>query len=146
MNPGEIRERITLEHTVLRGKLAELEGMLSQLEHGWASCSDAERSCRALYEKMCAHLDLEDAVLVPALREVDAWGGVRADSLLQHHQAQRQELRVLLDPENTDVARLSRRLSLIIAELRADMAHEERDILSLNLLRDDVVAIDFSDG
>jgi hypothetical protein len=37
-------------------------------------------------------------------------------------------------------------LTTLIADLRADMTHEDRDLLSCDLLRDDLIVLDASGG
>jgi iron-sulfur cluster repair protein YtfE (RIC family) len=101
----------------------------------------------ALYRDLRDHLDFEDALLAPALREADAWGGIRADQLERHHREQRQALRELSERSRSEPpVALVQTVTSLIADLRADMTHEERDLLSCDLLRDDLVALDASGG
>lgn len=101
----------------------------------------------ALHVALSAHLDLEDVILAPALRETDAYGPDRADELLVHHAEQREMLARALerakDPQTTavDLARDSQRL---VEYLMHDMAQEDRDLLNPNLLRDDIINVGFT--
>jgi hypothetical protein len=103
---------------------------------------------QSLVSALARHTELEDQILAPALRDIDAWGAVRADQLLAHHQTQRadvHEVSKLFErlPATRDIVRV---ISALVQELRADMEHEERDLLNAELLRDDVVAVGGNSG
>jgi hypothetical protein len=149
MKPSEVRDRIASEHVAMRARLDALDETLRELRQGEASWQAAVVQCQALHDALLAHLELEDAVLVPALRDIDAWGPVRADTLVRHHRMQREELRFVLKYEANsqgDTLALAARIAHLLDDLRTDMAHEDREILSRDLLRDDVIAIDLEDG
>ena len=100
-----------------------------------------------LYRALRDHIDFEDHLLAPALREIDAWGPVRADELLEHHARQRLEIAVLAERSGAESATgLARLIASLVSDLRADMTHEDCDMLSADLLRDDVVLIDAEAG
>ena len=103
---------------------------------------------QSLYEDLSDHMDLEDELLVPVLRERDSWGPVRADRLQEHHESQRQQLKALtLDQtvgQSPDV--LAKQLLSLIEELRTDMEYEERELLSRSAVDDDLVSTDGEDG
>lgn len=143
MKPSHVRIRIMKDHEALRQLLIELEDAVA------AMCADESRTssvgtlARAVLGTLTRHTELEDAILAPALIEMDAWGQVRADQLLTHHLSQRAQIRELtqfyeMNMVPAEVARMSQEL---IRDLRADMDHEERDILSVDLLRDNVVSV-----
>jgi hypothetical protein len=102
---------------------------------------------QSLYRDLREHLDFEDALLTPALREVDAWGAVRAAELERHHIGQRQSLHALAERcRSESPAELVQTITTVVAELREDMAHEDRELLSSDLLRDDLVSLDACGG
>jgi iron-sulfur cluster repair protein YtfE (RIC family) len=144
--PSKVRALILRQHAEISASLAQLAGTVAPLAQDAASSAEASRLCRRLYAQLSEHLDLEDEVLVPALRETDAWGGLRADALIRHHQGQRQELILLVSTDGIEPSHLAERLMQLIEGLRQDMAQEERDILSADLLRDDVLAIAMEAG
>ena len=147
LKPSEVRDRIVSEHADMLERLAALDVTLSELRCGRASWQSAVSECHSLYDALIAHIDMEDELLVPALRDIDAWGSVRADMLTQHHVAQRQELRAVLgDNGESDQRVLATRVGRLIDDLLTDMAHEEREVLARDLLRDDVIAIALEDG
>ena len=149
MRPSEVRERIIEQHKDIREMLIDLERMCDRVidGKGYLGAALAEYA-RALHTKLLEHLELEDSILVPALRDADAWGEVRADSLLEHHRTQREQLSAALltttdAPAGPDFAK---QVLALIADLRDDMQHEEGDILSRDILRDDVVGVDVEAG
>ena len=152
MDPSQVRLQALSDHGALRQQLDGLE----QAAREAADAPRADGACRALREALSVlaqtlerHLDLEDGILVPALREIDAWGEVRAASVEEEHARQRH---ALTDLDHT-CAELAEDLDQLVAfaltfaaELRCDMAAEETDVLSANLLRDDPVTVNQTSG
>jgi len=149
MRPSNVRQRILKEHGELRERLDELERHAEALRReGAAALQEALARARAFYDQLRAHTELEDDILVPAMREADAWGDVRAEGLLEHHREQRTQLRELSGEAAGEIAPgdLAARLEQLIEEVRADMKHEESGILSTDLLRDDPIGINVEGG
>jgi hypothetical protein len=133
---------------VLRGQLLLLEREVAALTRDKSRIELVTQLALGLLVELTAHTRLEDDVLAPTLREIDAWGPVRANMLLEHHDQQRKDLERLLqlyahlrDPG--DIANITLEL---IADIRADMRHEEQSLLSPTLLRDDVIAVAMEAG
>lgn len=145
--PGEVRQQVLAQHEGLRRMLQVLEDDVRAASDPALGATLAAR-WRELRAALDAHMAYEDAVLKPALEEIDAWGMDRAEQVLDTHARQRERLnqldRVFL-PTVTHQARLDALLG-IIGELRMDMAHEERTQLRADVLRDDVVAIGQAGG
>jgi len=147
MKPSAVRARILHEHEEIRSLVEGLERAIVKLRAGEADAVAAARSAGdALRERLFDHIDLEDAILAPALREADAWGPVREEQLLKHHREQREQLRDLERLEALHPDELREKLQWLVDDLRDDMKHEENALLDPDLLRDDVVGIDVSDG
>ena len=93
------------------------------------------------------HLEFENAVLAPALYDLDAFGPVRARQLIAEHERQRSALTTMLGSiyERRDRELAGDMLGLLV-ELRVDMAYEEETLLHPDLLRDDCVAPDTETG
>lgn len=143
MYPSHVRTRIMQDHESLRQRLSELEDAVSAMLADETKASRVSELAHQLLLELARHTELEDAILAPALMEIDAWGQIRANQLLTHHQAQRAQIRELtvlysmrLLPPDTARVTIS-----LVNELRADMEHEERDILHADILRDDVIAV-----
>jgi hemerythrin-like domain-containing protein len=138
MEREEVRTRILSEHAQLRELLDELVGHIERFQYGSHEIG-AELRARgiAFFEVFASHISLEDATLVPALRELGQEGNHLAERLAHEHQEQRELIRYLL-------ARLEHddRPSLVVAQelrnfseyVRQDMAHEEETILREDLL------------
>ena len=147
LRPSQVQARIVREHVALRDQLDCLAAQALQVLSGELAHERLLEPVNALYRDLREHLDFEDALLAPALRELDAWGPIRAAQLERHHQEQRQALRALTERARTEPpVALVQTVTSLIADLRADMKHEERDLLSCDLLRDDLVALDASGG
>lgn len=147
--PSEIRLLILAQHEELRVMYAELDALLPRVRAGDADCERTLREhCRRLYQLLLRHIAVEDTLLAPALRETDGFGPVRAEDLLLEHDRQRRLLRYALSSidEGTNGTTLVRSIPALLVSLREDMAHEERDLLSTELLRDDTIGVDTCTG
>jgi iron-sulfur cluster repair protein YtfE (RIC family) len=135
-----VRKRILTEHERLRETMARVIA--------------AERYARlapaanALLDLLAEHLAHEDDLLAPMLRTIDAWGEERERRLREEHAEQRAEierlrgaLAQLLLPEEEKA--LAASIRQFVDRLRGDMAIEERDVLSAELLRDDSITVEF---
>ena len=143
MNPSHVRTRILEEHEVLRLHLRKLEEAVDAMLVDDAHLVTVSRLARKLLVDLTSHTELEDAILAPALLEIDAWGPVRVGALLEHHERQRQQARELSEVyESTDsplsIAHLT---CALVRDLQEDMQHEEQEILNADLLRDDLVSV-----
>jgi len=140
MKAREIRERVLDEHAELRELLADLEALVKQFEPGGAVCVDELRERGlALYAKLAAHLDLEDDLLVAALRAAGEGGEERAEDLAAEHREQRELLEFLigrLTRERRPTALVARELRSFIECLREDMEDEEANLLTPEVLGD----------
>jgi hemerythrin-like domain-containing protein len=149
MQPSEIRSRILSDHQGLRRDLERLEALVADVRIGRAASDALRVDAEALLAWLRAHMRWEEAYLLPALRDADAWGAQRAEQLVRDHGEQRELLdfvnRRLLDGRHpADL--LVRDVAHLIALLRDDMRQEEVELLDERVLRDDVVAIDAQTG
>jgi iron-sulfur cluster repair protein YtfE (RIC family) len=150
MRPSEVRRTVLGEHAKLRGLLAEVQSLVSLVARGHRDAEDLLRERgRALHDFFCGHLDLEDRILVPALRQSDGWGEERARLVSEEHREQREIMSYILerltDPQRPGIL-VARDLASLADRLAADMMHEEDAMLSDRVLRDDVIAIDAMTG
>lgn len=147
LRPSQVRARIFREHLALQDQLDRIEAHTLRAQAGELEHTRLLELARSLYRDLREHIDFEDALLGPALRDADAWGAVRADELERHHSEQRHSLRVLAEQSECEATeQLAQTLTSVITALRVDMAHENRDLLSSDLLRDDLIALDASGG
>jgi hypothetical protein len=148
LKPSQVRARILGEHELLRRSVDRLAAVTARLEAGECEAfTDALSSAQSLYHQLLDHLDFEDTLLVTALRDTDAWGDLRADRLASHHVEQRQQLHALADRSRSETpSGLAALLTGLITDLRLDMTYEEHEVLSADLLRDDVLVVDNEGG
>lgn len=145
LRPSQVRARILAEHTLLRCLCVDLERLAARVTDEIED-EEAERllreRCRELQLTLLGHIELENALLAPALREVDGFGPERAQQLLAEHALQTASARALLDAvDNLAIQELAAQVERLVAHLRADMVHEERAMLNPDLLRDDVIDV-----
>jgi hypothetical protein len=148
LRPSAVRKRILAEHQVLRS-IYEKTGELARcvLARDAEAEGPLREQCRELYQTLLRHIELENAILAPALCETDAFGPVRAEELLREHRRQRKVLLEALDSTDAHSTReLARSVTLLIADLNVDMAHEERALLHPELLKDDAISVGANSG
>jgi hypothetical protein len=146
--PSEVRERILDEHRIVREDLDELWLAADLVPEGGPPASKhALELSQKLHDELLEQIALELRILSPALLEADAWGSIHVDRLLRRHAGRRVELQKL----RSSMARwtgssFSRELRQFIAGRRAKMLDQERELVTVNLLRDDVGGIDVAAG
>lgn len=148
MTPSYVRSRILQDHAALREDLSALEASVVAMYDDRAHCRCVVALAREILNSLVLHTQLEDAILAPALRDLDAWGPVRAELLLEHHASQRTQLREIVDTYSAfdEPERVARTTLDWIREVRADMLHEESDVLSAALLKDDPISVAMETG
>lgn len=120
-----VRKNLLDQHENLRRLMRELE---QALEEG----SGVGPAVTALNDAWAAHIIAEEAVLVPILRDVDAWGPERVNKLIEQHREEHQVMLRKLDP----IASKSE-LRSAVTELQAHMEEEEATNLAAKVLNDD---------
>lgn len=144
IRPSTIRRRIERD-------CREIECLLDALEHaarrlrerrGDSVDGTVRWQCEVLRNRLRRHADLQRAVLVPALRAVDAWGEQRARGLLDWLNRRHSDLEVLFTAEDGMLPPISR----LVDYVRHDIERERTQVLHSELLRDDVVEIDVQTG
>jgi hemerythrin-like domain-containing protein len=138
MDTEETRSRILEDHARLRGMLDGLERTIERFETGGREVGQELRSRGVeLFEVFAAHIQLEDAALVPALCALGESGKTRAERLTHEHQEQRELIEFLLarlaDDHRPSLV-VARELHAFVQYVRQDMAHEEETLLREDLL------------
>jgi hypothetical protein len=141
---SEMREELLAQHQGLRELAGAARETAEALVAGDASVEIMRQRLAALGQALIAHNRREEELLGSIIRTIDAWGDVRAALLDEHHAAAHGELRRNLDDAfTTDDASLAARLTReAVEQLFEHMRIEERDVLSADAFRDDVVVID----
>ena len=149
MRPTHARQRILEDHAELRRRLTNLEAELDFLPDDPTRLPSISETASTLLRELSQHTELEESVLGPVLLEIDAWGQIRERSLREHHAEQRAQLGALAEAyvaRQADPDAISRLTRSWICDVRADMSHEERELLTADLLRDDIVAVQMESG
>jgi acetoin utilization protein AcuB len=145
--PSATAFRIRHEHDVLRGMLQQASSLADRVLREDSSAETELRKVTAeLYQTLLRHIDLEDTLLVPVLMEVPTTGQHRADSLLEHHREQREQIQMLMSQLDTDPEHLARAVLALVGTIGQDMQHEEQDLLTSAILHDDPTQPDSMGG
>lgn len=144
LRPSQTRALILTEHAHLRELIhGAIEGARAVLAD--ASTNEGiermRESARAAFTALVAHTELEDHTLAPVLETIDAWGKVRANELRREHTVQRLALsRALsaLAEEEPCAAVLAASIEDVLLDVLKDMEAEEREMLSEELMSDDI--------
>lgn len=148
LTPSQVRQRILDEHDNLRRLLIDLDALADAVLDGNSGLGARLRDkSTEIYEILRDHIDLEDRILAPALRETPGFGELREQRLLEHHAEQRKafetaiaELRIGPPSPRS----LARRIRELVADIRVDMAREDKDLLNPDLLKDDPINVSFT--
>lgn len=150
MRPSHVRKRILEEHERLRVLLEELDDAARRLLEGDEALALRLRVlAEALREKFLRHLDLEDEILVPTLREIDPWGPERAKQVSEEHLEQRalfQRLFADLHDGRRPAVEVAVELRALVSALLLDMQGEEAHVLHPDVLHDDPMEPDTETG
>ena len=93
------------------------------------------------------HLADEERLILPILEDDLPLGPMRAEALRDEHTRQRAELEALCAwPEERSDRELALRFGRLAAALLEDIAHEEREMLTQEVIREDCIVIDQSGG
>jgi iron-sulfur cluster repair protein YtfE (RIC family) len=148
LDATQVRRIILDEHSVLRN---ELEDIVTLLVDAAVQRSDAaerlHHRMKTFYDAFLKHIAHEDSLLRPVLVDIDAWGPARVEKLDDEHRQQRATIAALaaLDP-GQDLDSYLGRVKVFVREVEKDMADEERECLSAEILRDDIIVIDTFTG
>lgn len=148
MEPSEIRSELMDDHDALRGLTARAAELVAALRAGAPSRDALREALGALADATHAHNAHEEALLRGIIPTVDAWGPVRADVMYEQHRLEHKELHdaILRCREALEAEALCAEVDAMLAGLAAHMAREEEAFLGADVLRDDAVVVDTSDG
>ena len=142
---AETARRLVLEqhvglHRLLMMGLAQTSGSLDEEGPSHEPLRALVSEIRTMFEQ---HLADEEALILPILEDDLPLGPRRAELLREEHARQRVELDALYAwPENASDYELAKRFAQLATALIQDIAHEERDILIPEVIRDDRIVID----
>jgi hypothetical protein len=149
LDAGTAVASILAQHRRIRSLLDRARAVAEAALDGTPPSEDAVASAIGdIRTTMEVHLAFEEKTLLPILRDDPPLGPQRADRLLDEHRRQRLPLAALhreasIAPHGT---MLAAKLAFLTSWLLTDMNEEERSLLIPEVVRDDVVVIDQSDG
>jgi hypothetical protein len=140
LDASGVATRILQDHALLRPILRETRFLANRAAKG---DTDARAPLRAfalmLYEKLVAHIELEDRILAPVVREIVGWGPSLHTDMMREHARQREQLQSdIYDLRIGCICeeRLAKSIDGFVEALMRDMEAEERRLL----LRPDLLA------
>jgi iron-sulfur cluster repair protein YtfE (RIC family) len=148
LSAGQIRSLILDEHAMLRDLLEDIQESFADAEARTPGSVDRLTGrMRRFYEALLKHITHEETVLRPVVAEADAWGAARVEKMDEEHRVQRAAVRALSALTFTsDLDAELRRVRDFTQAIGRDMDAEERECLSEEVLRDDVIVIDTFTG
>jgi hypothetical protein len=147
--PAETARRLVLnQHRELRRLLtmglAEVQG---ETAAGGPGHEPLRSLVSVVRDVFLQHLTDEEALIVPILEDDLPVGPQRVMALREEHHRQRSELNALSAwPDEANDLDLASRFAALTKVLLEDIAHEERELLIPEVIRDDHVVVDQSDG
>ena len=148
--PSRLRKRILDDHQVLRGEVAKLKKLAREYEEGIAENLDKlDMQVRSIYGMLLRHMNMEEHLLIPALRESDAFGAERVRLYKTEHESQRASLRHIVKSLGRSESEPRQYLDWVHAlaeSLLDDMEREEEEFLAAKILRDDTVSVEAFSG
>src|SRR5262245_10343404 len=149
VNAETARSSVRAQHQQIRALLKRAQATAEAALDGRAQSSDAVASAIGdIRTTMEVHLAFEEKVLVPLLDLDVPLGPERARRMLAEHRGQRAMLAQLHHEAvaHPELPTLSVKLTFLTSWLLADMAAEERFVLTPDVVRDDQIAIDQCSG
>jgi len=144
----EILDELRREHEDLKELLDTCDQVADEVEDSGQGGRALIEAVTRLLEAFASHNRAEEMALRPILLEADSFGEVRVAQMMEDHLAEHAAIVsvlrdiVLVD----DLALAARALRACTDRIRQYMETEERQYLNDKVVRDDLVAIDFSDG
>jgi hypothetical protein len=140
--------RILRQHVEIRQLLqACLEHVDAALDGRMASHFSLRLLVGITHAEFLRHLAAEEALLIPILEDDLPLGPRRAALLKEEHARQRDEFEDLRRSWDDDgLVRRAEKLRALSRALLDDIEHEERELLVGDVIRDDGVVVDQSDG
>ncbi len=139
---AEIRAELLAEHDTIRRLAREVAGRATCVLRGDAAPGFYAALMR-LSSTVEAHIANEEALLRNVIRSIDAWGKVRERMMDEHHAAEHSAVVVGLSlcAAMKDPVSAAQQAELLLDTLLKHMEWEERDLLSPDVLRDDLVTV-----
>ncbi|MDB4979307.1 MAG: hypothetical protein JWM82_59 [Myxococcales bacterium] len=149
MDAATARRSILMQHARIRALLAHSRAVAERaLDQQALFPEDVAHAIGDIHTALEAHLRFEEMVLMNIFNDDLPLGPVRAARLRDEHTRQRATVAGLHEEAKAApfVPLLGAKLAFLATWLLNDMDEEERTMLTPDVLRDDLVAVDQSDG
>ncbi len=148
VEPSQIRRRCLYLHAELRRLLADAHELAERVLAGDKSALWRLREVTlALDQKAQEHAEIEAAELGPVLAHIDAWGEPRRQELQRTHANELHQGRAAVEAtEVADAGRLAEAVRDAAEKILALLQKEEGELLHPDVLRDDNISIEQTDG
>jgi hypothetical protein len=147
VKPSEIRSELLRQHEAIRALLTATRACAKQARAGQPTAVDLQAVLFELYNEVCAHNFNEEALLRDVLWRADVWGPTRAAIMTSEHLEEHTRLRMAISALRTAAPELAGQGVVALVDLiGAHMDREEAAFLGADVLCDDVVIADQSDG
>jgi len=141
---GVVRSRILDEHAKIRAAVVEVDRLaLAVASEDFARIHALRAGAEKLYGLLIDHLQHEDDVVAPIIRQIDAWGPVRYEQMQRDHASQRAVLAQAIRDLEKSGELLGRTVQSTCWEILHDMRREEHDLLHPDLWGDDIMTVEF---
>jgi hypothetical protein len=143
------RRTILQQHERIRALLTQARAVAELALDGQSPAPDAVASAIGdIHTTFEVHLSFEEKVLIAFLEDDLPLGPVRAQALREDHAKQRATLTQLHNEAKAapELPMLAAKLAFLTSWLLEDMVEEERSLLTSEIVREDLVAVDQSDG
>ena len=147
MKPSEIRRELLQQHAEIRIMMEVTLTIAKGTRVGVPDRGDLPDCVVRLADALRAHNQREEALLRDLILSVDAWGPARAAIMTEEHEKEHERLNAaLLGVPRTPIEFAAAGVIALVALIRQHMDREEAAFLGEDVLRDDVVVTNQSDG
>jgi hypothetical protein len=142
------RHSVLAQHLELRQLLSDgLAQVTASLQGGRTALTSLRMLVGFTYHVFVRHLSAEEALIFPILEDDLPLGPERARRLRREHDQQREEFAALFARRyDAEADELGARFRALATALLDDIEHEERELLTPDVIRDDGVVIDQAGG
>jgi len=141
MELTELRKELLRQHAELR-ELAKVVARVSERARGDVRrLPELRLLLQSLYDELRVHNEYEEEQLSAILPKIDAWGPVRDDLMGLHHGEEHAWILHGIEAAASEPrpAMIAESVADVLRELHAHMEREERELLSPDVLRDDLI-------
>ena len=139
MKPSDIRSELLRQHDDLRARMRVTRAVAERALAGEDVREELRRLLTALTDAMRAHNSREEALMSKVFPELDAWGPVRREVMVEEHILEHEKLvNALVETHPDSDPRPAAKVALeLFEQMTAHMAREEKVFLGTDVLNDE---------